>query len=70
MVCTDHSIVKYLFTKKDAKVGLIRWILLLQEFNLHIKDKKRIENKVADHLSRITSTLVPCLFCMFSQMIP
>jgi hypothetical protein len=50
---TDHAALKYLFTKKDAKARLIRWILLLQEFNLIIKDKKGVENVVADHLSRL-----------------
>ena len=39
VVFTDHSALKYLLTKQDAKSRLIRWILLLQEFNLHIKDK-------------------------------
>jgi hypothetical protein len=54
VVCfTDHAALKYLFTKKDAKAHLIRWILLLQEFNLIIKDKKGVENVVADHLSRL-----------------
>uniref|UniRef100_A0A2N9I131 RNA-directed DNA polymerase n=1 Tax=Fagus sylvatica TaxID=28930 RepID=A0A2N9I131_FAGSY len=54
VVCfTDHAALKYLFTKKDAKARLIRWILLLQEFNLIIKDKKGVENVVADHLSRL-----------------
>ncbi|KAL6320266.1 hypothetical protein AAG906_005343 [Vitis piasezkii] len=38
---------------KDAKARLIRWILLLQEFNLQIRDKKGVENVVADHLSRL-----------------
>ena len=53
VVFTNHSALKYLLTKQDAKARPIRWILLLQEFNLHIKDKKGVENVVADHLSRL-----------------
>ncbi|WJZ87576.1 hypothetical protein VitviT2T_006946 [Vitis vinifera] len=53
VVFTDHSALKYLLTKQDAKARLIRWILLLQEFNLQIWDKKGVENVVADHLSRL-----------------
>nr|CAN65391.1 hypothetical protein VITISV_041260 [Vitis vinifera] len=53
VVFTNHSALKYLLTKQDAKARLIRWILLLQEFNLQIKDKKRVENVVADHLLRL-----------------
>ncbi|GJY05487.1 reverse transcriptase domain-containing protein [Tanacetum coccineum] len=41
--------------KGDAKPRLIRWVLLLQGFNIEIKDKKGAENFVADHLSRLES---------------
>jgi len=52
-IFTDHSTLRYLMLKKDAKARLIHWILLLQEFDLKIQDKKGIENVVANHLSRI-----------------
>ncbi|GJT24670.1 reverse transcriptase domain-containing protein [Tanacetum coccineum] len=52
-VYTDHSAIKYLFAKKDAKARPIRWILLLQEFNIDVRDKKEAENLAADHLSRL-----------------
>ncbi|GJU23425.1 reverse transcriptase domain-containing protein [Tanacetum coccineum] len=53
IVYTDHSAIKYLFAKKDAKPRLMRWILLLQEFDVIIRDKKGAENLAADHLSRL-----------------
>ena len=40
VVYVDHSAIKYLLTKKDAKLRLIGWVLLLQEFDEEIKDKK------------------------------
>ncbi|GJZ87031.1 reverse transcriptase domain-containing protein [Tanacetum coccineum] len=53
IVYTDHSALKYLFSKQDAKPRLIRWVLLLQGFNIEIKDKKGAENLAAYHLSRL-----------------
>ncbi|GJX69538.1 reverse transcriptase domain-containing protein [Tanacetum coccineum] len=53
IVYTDHSALKYLFNKQDAKPRLIRWVLLLQEFTIEIRDKKGAENLAADHLSRL-----------------
>src|SRR3954467_15806346 len=54
---TDHVAIKYLMTKKDAKPRLIRWVFILQEFDLHIVDIKGAENPVADNLSRLENVL-------------
>nr|GEX06905.1 reverse transcriptase domain-containing protein [Tanacetum cinerariifolium] len=53
IVHTDHSALKYLFAKKDSKARLLRWVLLLQEFDLDVIDTKGAENLAADHLSRL-----------------
>ncbi|GJY91226.1 reverse transcriptase domain-containing protein [Tanacetum coccineum] len=53
VVYTNHYALKYLFSKQDAKPRLIRWIMLLQGFDIEIKDKKGAENLAANHLSRL-----------------
>ncbi|CAN6585834.1 unnamed protein product [Malus baccata var. baccata] len=55
IVYSDHSALKYLLSKKEAKPRLIRWVFLLQEFDLEILDKKERENVVADYLSRLVN---------------
>ena len=55
IVYTNHAAIKYLLTKVDSKPRLIKWILLLQEFDMVIQDKKGSENLVVNHLSRLVN---------------
>nr|GEY78912.1 reverse transcriptase domain-containing protein [Tanacetum cinerariifolium] len=51
IVHTDHSALKYLFAKEDAKARLLRWVLLLLEFDFDVIDTKGAEDLAADHQS-------------------
>nr|GEY58366.1 hypothetical protein [Tanacetum cinerariifolium] len=53
IVYTDHSALKYLLSKQDAKPRLLQWVLILQEFDIIIRDKKRMENLTANHWYRL-----------------
>ena len=56
IIHTDHAAIKYPMAKKETNLRLIRWVLLLHEFDLEIKDNKDSGNVIADHLSRFEKT--------------
>ncbi|GJS90547.1 reverse transcriptase domain-containing protein [Tanacetum coccineum] len=53
VVYTDHSALKYLLSKQDAKPRLIRWVLLFKGLTSRLRIKKGEENLAVDHLSRL-----------------
>ncbi|XP_074291769.1 uncharacterized protein LOC141618565 [Silene latifolia] len=61
IIFTDHAALRHLVSKKESKPRLMRWVLLLSEFDVELKDKKGFTNTVVDHLSRIIQqdSLVP-----------
>nr|GEU45322.1 hypothetical protein [Tanacetum cinerariifolium] len=53
IVYMDHSALKYLFNKQDAKPRLLRWVVHLKNLISSSVIKKGAENLAADHLSRL-----------------
>ncbi|XP_070029736.1 uncharacterized protein [Nicotiana sylvestris] len=62
IVHTDHAAIRYLMSKKNSKARLMRWVLLLKEFDIDIQDRKGSENQVADHLSHWSKKLDDALW--------
>lgn len=58
IVHKDHSMIRYLMAKNEAKPWLIRWLLLLQEFDFEVKNRKGCENQVVYHLYHLEFNVV------------
>ena len=65
IVFTDHAALKFLLSKKETKPRLMRWILLMQEFDIEIRDRRGVENVVADHLSHLSTHVSMPIFDTF-----
>ncbi|RDX98440.1 Retrovirus-related Pol polyprotein from transposon 17.6, partial [Mucuna pruriens] len=63
LVFSNHATLKFLLKKPDAKLRLIRWMLLLQQFNLEIRDKKSVENVVDKQKSEFMQKLLNVVKC-------
>ena len=57
IIHTNYVVIKYLMAKKEAKPRLNKWVLLLQEFDMEIKENSGSDNVIADHLSRLEKTV-------------
>ncbi|XP_070050156.1 uncharacterized protein [Nicotiana tomentosiformis] len=53
IVHTDHAVFRYLLSEKYSKAQLMRWVIVFQEFDIDIQDRKGSKNQVADHFSRL-----------------
>lgn len=67
---TDQACIKYLIVKKDAKQKLIRQVLLLQEFDMEIRDRNGVDNQIADHLSKIPESIEERNKVLITKTIP
>jgi len=55
-LCTDHSAIKYLANKLITNGRVTHWLLLLQEFDITIRDRPGKENLVANFFSQVPIT--------------